>query len=382
MDLDGMRPTWAEVDLNAIRANIAALKRIARAPRLMAVVKANGYGHGAVAVATAAVEAGADWLGVASVEEGVALRRHGISAPILVLGYVSPGQAETVILEGLRVALFDIGLGHALDQAGRRLGKKARVHLKVDTGMGRIGFLPSQVAAVGRELAALACVEVEGVFTHLATADEPGSPYVRLQLERFEAALTDLAAAGVRPTIRHVVNSAGLMLLPEAHYDMVRSGIAVVGLPPAPNVAWPVKLTPALTWKTRVGLVKWLEPGQSVSYGCTYTTSGREQIATLPVGYADGYPRKLSNRAHVLIHGRRCPVVGVVTMDQMMVRVPDDVPVKVGDEAVLIGRQGEEEITATELAQLAETINYEIVCGISRRVPRFYTGAREPGPVR
>ena len=155
---------------------------------------------------------------------------------------------------------------------------------------------------------------------------------------------------------------------------MVRTGIAVVGLPPAPGVAWPVPLTPALTWKTRVGLVKWLEAGHAISYGCTYTTSGREQIATLPVGYADGYPRKLSNRAQVLIRGRRCPVVGVVTMDQMMVRVPDDVPVRVGDEVVLIGRQGGEEVTATELAGLADTISYEIVCGISRRVPRFYTG--------
>ncbi|MBY6275137.1 alanine racemase [Symbiobacterium thermophilum] len=374
MDLDGMRPTWAEVDLNAVRANIRALKRISKAPRLMAVVKANGYGHGAVPVATAAIEAGADWLGVASVEEGVTLRRHGIFAPILVLGYVSPGQAEAVLTEGLRVALFDGELGQALNREGRRLGRRARVHLKVDTGMGRIGLQPAEVGRLGRELARLDHVEVEGVFTHLATADEPGNPYTRLQLERYEAALAELAAAGVRPAIRHAANSAGLMLHPEAHYDMVRSGIAVVGLPPAPGVAWPVKLAPALTWKTRVGLVKWLEAGHSISYGCTYTTARREQIATLPVGYADGYPRRLSNRAQVLIRGRRCPVVGVVTMDQMMVRVPDDLPVRVGDEVVLIGRQGGEEITATELAGLADTISYEIVCGISRRVPRFYGG--------
>lgn len=372
MDLDRMRPTWAEIDLQAVQANIAALKKIIRAPRLLAVVKANAYGHGAVPVATAAIEAGADWLGVASVEEGVTLRRHGITAPILVLGYVSPGQAETVLTEGLRVALFDGELGLALNRAGERLRRRACVHLKVDTGMGRIGLQPDQVAAIGRQLAGLSHVEVEGVFTHLATADEPENPYTRLQLERYEAALAELEAAGVRPRIRHVTNSAALMLHPEAHYDMVRTGIAVVGLPPAPGVAWPVNLTPALTWKTRVGMVKWLEAGQSISYGCTYTTSRREQIATLPVGYADGYPRKLSNRAEVLIHGRRCPVVGVVTMDQMMVRVPDDVPVQVGDEVVLIGRQGGEEITATELAGLADTINYEIVCGISRRVPRFY----------
>ena len=206
-----MRPTWAEINLRAVQANIAALKQIIRAPRLMAVVKANAYGHGAVPVATAAIESGADWLGVATVEEGVTLRRHGITAPILVLGYVSPGQADAVLTEGLRVALFDGELGLALHRAGRRLGPKgARVHLKVDTGMGRIGLQPAEVAAVGRTLAGLSHVEVEGVFTHLATADEPENPYTRAQLDRFEAALAELEAVGVRPAIRHVANSAGL----------------------------------------------------------------------------------------------------------------------------------------------------------------------------
>jgi len=372
MDLDRMRPTWAEINLEAIKANVAALKKFSRAPHLMAVVKANGYGHGAVPVAAAAIEAGADWLGVASVEEAVTLRRSGITAPILVLGYVAPGQAESVIREGIRVALFDPELGTALNEAGRRLGRKARVHLKVDTGMGRIGLQPGEVGAVGRHLAALPHVEVEGVFTHLAAADEPDNPYTGYQLMRFEQALGELAAAGVRPPIRHAANSAALMLHPEAHYDMVRTGIAMLGLPPDPNVPWPVPLQPALTWKTRVGLVKWVEAGQAISYGCTYVAQSRERIVTLPVGYADGYTRRLSNRAEVLIHGRRCPVVGRVTMDQMMVRVPDDLEVHVGDEVVLIGRQGSEEITATDLARLSGTVNYEIVCAISPRVARLY----------
>jgi len=372
MDLDRMRPTWAEINLRAIKDNVAALKKAVKAPHLMAVVKANGYGHGAVPVAAAAVEAGADWLGVASVEEGVTLRRSGLTAPILVLGYVSPGQAETVVTEGLRVALFDGELGQALNTAARRLRRKARVHVKVDTGMGRIGFAVEQMADVGRHLAGLTHVEVEGVFTHLAAADEPGNPYTEQQLRRYQEALAALEAAGVRPSIRHVANSAGLMLHPEAHYDMVRTGIAMLGLPPDPDVPWPVPLTPALSWKTRVGLVKWVEAGQAISYGCTYTAKARERIATLPVGYADGYTRRLSNRAEVLIHGRRCPVVGRVTMDQTMVHVPDDLDIHVGDEVVLIGRQGDEEITATDLARWSGTVNYEIVCAISPRVARFY----------
>ncbi|MBP2017063.1 alanine racemase [Symbiobacterium terraclitae] len=372
MDLDRMRPTWAEINLRAIKANVAALKKASRAPHLMAVVKANGYGHGAVPVAAAAVEAGADWLGVATVEEGVTLRRSGLTAPILVLGYVSPGQAETVITEGLRVALFDGELGQALNKAARRLRRKARVHVKVDTGMGRVGFQVEQMDAIARHLAGLTHVEVEGVFTHLAAADEPENPYTQHQLQRYGEALAALAAAGIRPSIRHAANSAGLMLHPEAHYDMVRTGIAMLGLPPDPDVAWPVPLTPALSWKTRVGLVKWVEAGQSISYGCTYTARAREQIATLPVGYADGYSRRLSNRAEVLIHGRRCPVVGRVTMDQTMVHVPDDLQIQVGDEVVLIGRQGDEEITATDLARWSGTVNYEIVCSISPRVARFY----------
>lgn len=372
MDLERIRPTWAEIDLGAVKSNVESLKRVSRAPHLMAIVKANAYGHGARQVALAALEAGADWLGVASVEEGISLRRVGITAPILVLGYVSPGQAEAVVNVDLRVALFDRVLGPALNRAAEAAGRKARVHLKVDTGMGRIGLQPGELTGMAQHLAELPHVEAEGVFTHLAVADDPDNPYTQQQLDRFEVALAELAAAGVRPAIRHAANSAALMLRPEAHYDMVRAGIATLGLPPDPAVDWPVKLTPALTWKTRVGMVKRVAAGQALSYGCTYTARACEQIATLPVGYADGFSRLLSNKAEVLIGGRRCPVVGRVTMDQMMVRVPDDLHVQVGDEVVLIGRQGDEEITATDLAELIGTINYEVICLISPRVRRFY----------
>ncbi|MFZ5825174.1 MAG: alanine racemase [Bacillota bacterium] len=374
MNLDRMRPTWAEIDLNAIRANVAELKRLSTARHFMAVVKANGYGHGATAVAKAALEAGADWLGVATVEEGVDLRRNGMTAPIMVMGYVAPGQADTVLMYDLRVALFDMDLARALNQWARPMMRKAKVHLKVDTGMGRVGLRPGDLAPLAGQLAELPNVEVEGVFTHLAVADEPGNEFTAQQIGRFEEALAELAAAGIRPEIRHAANSAGLMLHQPSHYDLVRAGIALYGLPPAPDVVWPAKLTPALSWKSRIAMLKWVQPGTSISYGRTYRSSGREQIASLPVGYADGYSRLLSNKGSALVHGQRCPVVGRVCMDQILVKLPDDTAAKVGDEVVLIGRQGNDEVSATEMAQAIGTINYEVVCGISQRVPRHYSG--------
>ena len=374
MNLDRMRPTWAEIDLSAIRANVAELKRLNTARHFMAVVKANGYGHGATAVAKAALEAGADWLGVATVEEGVDLRRNGITAPIMVMGYVAPGQADTVLMYDLRVALFDMDLARALNQWARPMMRKAKVHLKVDTGMGRVGLRPGHLTPLAVQLAELPNVEVEGVFTHLAVADEPGNEFTAQQIGQFEEALAELAEAGIRPEIRHAANSAGLMLHRSSHYDLVRAGIALYGLPPAPDVVWPARLTPALSWKSRIAMLKWVEPGTSISYGRTYRSSGREQIASLPVGYADGYSRLLSNRGSVLVHGQRCPVVGRVCMDQILVRLPDDMAAKVGDEVVLIGRQGSDEVSATEMAQVIGTINYEVVCGISERVPRHYSG--------
>lgn len=374
MNLDRMRPTWAEIDLSAIRANVSELKRLSTARLFMAVVKANGYGHGATEVAKTALDAGADWLGVATVEEGVELRRNSITAPVMVLGYVAPGQADTVLMYDLRVALFDIDLARALNQWARPMLRKAKVHLKIDTGMGRVGLRPGELAPLVRQLAELPNVEVEGAFTHLAVADEPGNDYTAQQIGRFDQALAELADAGLRPEIRHVVNSAGLMLHPRGHYDLVRAGIALYGLPPAPDVDWPAKLIPALSWKSRIGLLKWVEPGTSISYGRTYRSGRREQIASLPVGYADGFSRLLSNKGTVLVQGRRCPIVGRVCMDQILVRLPDDMRAKVGDEVVLIGRQGDDEVSATEMAGAIGTINYEVVCSISRRVPRLYSG--------
>jgi len=278
----------------------------------------------------------------------------------------------------IRGALWDLDLALALDEAARALGRTARVHLKVDTGMGRVGRRPGELAALARSLASLRRVEVEGVFTHFAVADVPGSPETVRQRERFEAALAELAREGLRPPIRHAANTAALMLNPDSHYDLVRAGIGIYGLEPAPGIAWPVSLTPALSWKSRISMVKWVEPGTTLSYGCTYTARAREQIATLPVGYADGLFRLLSNRGSVLIRGHRCPIVGRICMDQTLVRLPDGLDASPGEEAVLIGRQGGLELSATEMAGLIGTINYEVVCAISHRVPRVYRSGTRP----
>lgn len=372
MELSRLRPTRAEVDLDAIAHNTQALKALAPGARFMAVVKANGYGHGAVPVARAALAAGATWLGVATPEEGVELRAAGLDAPVLVLGYVDPAQAALVVAHDLRTALFHADLAEALAAAARIAGKEARVHVKVDTGMGRVGIQPAEAIAFLTALKRHAGLEVEGIFTHLATADEPHHDYAAQQIARFATMLQSLQEAGLQPPIRHTCNSAGTMLHPAGQYDLVRAGIALYGLPPDPAVTWPVQLKPALRWETRVAMIKRLPPGSPVSYGRTYVTTAEESIATLPVGYADGFSRLLTNRGEVLIRGHRCPVVGRVCMDQVMVKVPDGLAVQVGDPVVLIGQQNGEQITAGDMAARIGTINYEVVCAIARRVPRIY----------
>jgi alanine racemase len=372
MEPHQIRPTHVEVDLGAIKRNVVNLRQCAPTAQLMAVVKADGYGHGALPVAKAALEAGATWLGVAILEEALELRRAGLDVPILIFGYVPPDRAAEVVRYDLRPALFDRVLAEALDQQGRAQGRKAKVHLKVDTGMGRVGIPFDRAVDFARWMEELPHLEVEGLFTHFAVADEPDNPFTGVQIDRFESARAALRSAGIEPPVVHACNSAGLMLHPRAHYSLVRAGIALYGLPPDPKVRWPVELVPALSWRTRVSMVKTVPAGSPISYGCTYRTQRTERIATLPVGYADGYSRLLSNRAEVLIHGRRCPVVGRVCMDQTMVRLPDDLEVRPGDEVVLIGKQGTEKISASDLAGLIGTINYEIVCAIGRRVPRLY----------
>jgi alanine racemase len=364
------RPTVAEVDLEAIRHNVWALKP--DGVELMAVVKADGYGHGAVPVATAAVEAGAGWLGVALVEEGIDLRDAGIEAPILVLTEFPPGAEKEALAAGLVPALYtDRGLT-AVAEAARSGGGTVGVHVKVDTGMHRVGLPPERAEPFCRAVVD-AGLQFEGVWTHLARAEELDDPSAREQLERFREVLSGLEAAGLRPRYRHAANSGGTLALPDSHFDLVRVGIAMYGISPGPDLDGAADLRPAMSLRSRVSLAKRVAAGEGISYGLRYRLARDSTIATVPVGYADGYLRALSGSGRILIRGRRYPVAGTVTMDQIMVDCGDD-PVEAGDEVVLFGSQGDERIRTEDVADWAGTIGYEIVCGVSGRVPREYGG--------
>jgi alanine racemase len=372
-DAVSLRPTWAEVDLGILAGNVRALKACAHpGTALMAVVKADGYGHGAVQVARAAQAAGAEWLGVAIPEEGFELRRAGIGGPILILGWTPPAQAAWVVEADLTATVFSLAGARDLVLAARAAGM-ARVHLKVDTGMGRLGVLTGQEGlAEAMDICQMTGLNVEGAFTHLATADEADGTFALRQLELFQDFLGRLERQGVSFALRHAANTAALASFPGSHFDLVRPGLGLYGYLPSPYVTPVPGLRPALTWKTRVSHLKVLPAGSPVGYGRTYHTTGPTTIATLPVGYADGYPRSLSNAADVLLRSRRCPIAGRVCMDQLMVEVPDGLPVRVGDEVVLLGQQGGEVIDADELAGKAGTIAHEILTGIGPRVPRVY----------
>lgn len=362
---------WAEVDLGALRANVAELCRIVAPARVLAVVKADGYGHGAVATGRAAVDAGAAMLGVALVEEGVELRDAGIDAPILVLSEPVASAATTVVASGLTPAVYTAAGIEALAKAVvERDAAPLPVHLKVDTGMNRVGAAPEAAHALADLVAAHRELRFEGLWTHLAVADEPDNPYTHEQLRRFEAVRAGLAELGHRPGIVHAANTAGALVFASARYDLVRPGIGIYGIPPVPELAPIARLRPVLAVKARVSFVKRLPAGEAVSYGLRYRVDRPANIATVPIGYGDGVPRNLSGAGgEVLVRGRRRPIAGTVTMDQLMVDLGDDT-VEVGDEVVLIGRQGDQEITAAEWAERLHTIPYEIVCNIGPRVPR------------
>ncbi len=368
------RPVWAEIDLDAVRANVRTLADLARPAALMAVVKADGYGHGAVPVARAALDAGASWLGVALVEEGAELRAAGIDAPVLVLSEPPPDAAPAVVALGLTPVVYTPAGIEALAKAVADSGAQPLpVHLKVDTGMHRVGCTVDEALALAESISARAELRLEGVLTHLAVADEPDNPYTGEQLDRFDGALDALRAAGVRFDLVHAANSAGLLAFGDrARFDLVRSGIAVYGVPPAPALADRVVLRPAMALKARVSHVKRLPAGARLSYGLRYSMPRDGTVATVPVGYADGVPRALSSTGgEVLVAGARRPIAGTVTMDQLMIDV-GDAPVEVGDEVALLGRDGDAEITADDWAGRLGTVGYEIVCGIGGRVPRTY----------
>lgn len=368
------RPTWLEIDLSAIANNTRRMKELVGAHvRVLVSLKADGYGHGALKVARTALHNGASMLGVATVSEATPLREAGITTPILVFGYVPLWQMREAIHQDLSITLYTLDAARALSRAAQALGKRVRVHVKVDTGMGRLGIRSEQLTEILeliREIHRLSGLELEGLFTHFAKADAEDLSHARLQLARFQSVLQAIEAEGMRPPLVHAANSAATLSLPEARFDMVRPGIALYGLDPSPDVRLPEGFQPALSFKTQVAQVKLIPAGEGISYGCTYITERPTWIAVLPVGYADGFRRAPTNWGSVLIHGQEAPLLGRVCMDQSMVDVSHISGVRVGDEVVLIGRQGQATLTAEMVAQRLGTINYEVVSEILARVPR------------
>ncbi len=365
------RPTWVEIDLEAIAANVRRVKEIVGPQvHILAVLKADAYGHGALTVAQTALNNGASWCGVASVNEAVKLRQGGIRAPILVLGYTPAWLARDAIQADVALTLYDKDLAWAYSRTAVDLQRTARVHIKVDTGMGRLGLLPEQVVPFVEQVRGLPALELQGIFTHFSISDHPSLDYTLWQLGRFRQVLDQLAEIGVVFPLVHCANSAALLRLPEARFNMVRLGLAMYGLQPSPHVPLPAGFRPALAWKTTIAQVKTLPPGSYVSYGNIYRTKGAETIAVIPVGYADGFRRAPTRWQEVLVRGQRAPIVGRVCMDQTMINVSHIPNVRVGDEVVLIGRQGEDEISAEEVASWLGTANYEVVSEILARVPR------------
>jgi len=367
-----VRAARVDVDLSAVAHNVRAVREMVAPALVCAVVKADGYGHGAIAVSEAALAAGADWLSVALVEEAAVLRKAGIDAPILLLSQPRSADFPAAVRYDLRITVTSVAAVEPLAAAARAAGRVAAVHMKVDTGMNRIGVAPADAVTLACAITARPELSLEGVFTHCAVADEPDHPFTAEQLARYEAVLAELAAADIVPALRHAGNSATAIAHPHGHYDLVRVGIAVYGIAPAPALAGTVDLRPALSLRAEVSQVKRVRAGEGVSYGLRHVVGSDTTVATVPIGYADGVSRRLGLvGGQVLVGGRRRPIVGVVTMDQLMVDCGDD-PVEVGDEVVLIGRQGDEVVTADEIAARLDTIPYEIVCGIGPRVPRFY----------
>lgn len=365
------RPTWIEINLKAVAHNVERVVEMV-GPKIdvLAVVKANAYGHGDIEVARTALGSGATWLGIACMSEAVSLRDAGIKVPILNLGYTPDWQAGEAVRYEVTTTVYSRQVVEALSRAAQDLDKTARVHVKVDTGMGRLGLMPEDVLSFMQDISRLPGVCVDGVFTHMSSADEADLGYAEWQLARFEQALTMLREHHCLPEHVHAANSAATLRLPEARYSMVRLGIAMYGLDPSPEAPCPADFRPALVFKCQIAQVKRLPKGSCVGYGRTFCMERAGSIAVIPVGYADGFRKGPANWGEVLVHGHRVSIVGRVCMDQTMIDVTDVPAVRQGDEVVLIGKQGDETITVDDVARNLGTINYEVVSAILDRVPR------------
>lgn len=366
------RLTWVEVDYSAIANNVRLLKQmVGKNVTLMAVIKADAYGHGAVMTARTALANGAEYLGVSSVQEALVLRDSGITSPILAMNYTPPYMARQAIQHKITLTVFDVETARAYDRAALDVGTQANIHIKIDTGMGRLGVLPDELTAFFRHLLTMPNLNVEGIYTHFSSADMK-TGYTEEQIETFKHVIRPLRdSAGYNVRYLHTANSAGTVAHPAAWFDMVRPGIAIYGMNPSDDVMLPVGFKPALTWKTLVAQVKTLPAGHPVGYGNTYITSASERVAVLPVGYGDGFRRGPQHAGTVLVHGRRAPILGRISMEKTIISLQDIPNVSVGDEVVLLGQQGDEQLTAEEIAQSIGTINYEVTCNALARLPRI-----------
>lgn len=366
---------WAEIDLRAIRQNIKKLRSLLNANvKFMTVVKANAYGHGMLEVSQSCVEEGVDYLGVARLEEAIELREAGIELPILVLGHIEEESAEKLLDYQITATVFNKKFAKALAQKANEKLIKAKVHIKIDTGMGRLGFRPDEeTIAFIEEMNSWPGIFLEGIFTHFAAADEDDNSFTSEQLKIFEHFIKKLEEKAIVFTLKHSANSAAMINMPETHLNMVRAGISVYGLYPsnALKARQEFELIPAMTLKSRVTMLKTLHKGESVSYGRKYFAKKEMTVATVPIGYADGYSRLLSNQAWAMIKGQKASLIGTVCMDQSIFDVSEIEGIKEGDEVILLGKP-EEGISADDLANIIGTINYEIVCMLSARVARFY----------
>ena len=367
---------WKEIKLDAVKNNVKNIRGLLKdGTRLLAVIKADPYGHGAVEVAKSLLfDGGADYFGVATYGEAEQLRRAGINTPVLILGAVFGDEYAELVKDNITLTVFDFDTAKKLSDTAKKLGKTAKIHIKIDTGMARIGFLPSEDAVEEIiKISKLDGIEIEGMFSHFAKADEADKMPTRVQFEKFMFIKNELLKRGIKIPICHICNSAGIIDFPEYHLDMVRSGIITYGYYPSDFVNKDaLKLESAMSFKSRVVHIKTVEAGTSVSYGGTFTAKEKMKIATVSAGYADGYNRLLSNKADVIINGERCRVLGRVCMDQLMVDATHLKNINLGDEVILFGKSGNNTVTVEETAEIIGTINYEVLCSLSKRVPGVY----------
>jgi alanine racemase len=372
------RPTFCFIDLDALRWNFRQIRsKVGTEVKVLAMVKANAYGHGAQAVAEALAAEGSDAFGVATVEEALELRQSGIRQPIIVLAGVYPEQVDKFLENRLTPVVHEIQTLRSVEAAVQSRGARLNIHLEVDTGMGRTGFLADDIDLWLPELTKLKALRLEGVFSHFSDAESANEGYTQNQLRNFLSVIQRLRGAGISPPLVHMAKSAAIVTVPASHFAMVRPGLALYGIYPSPACSKEITLKPVLSWKTRILQLKQVPEGSSLGYGRTFATRRESLIATLPVGYGDGYQRILSNQAVVLVRSARAPVVGRISMDLTMIDVTDIGETNQGDEVVLLGRQGDAEISADEMAAWSNTISYEILTSIGARVPRIYYNSTE-----